>query len=404
MNRVGGELNLKTAGLDRMVLGSARISIVASAEHIASLRGQAACEWLGNAQFLALESDGVFDPAALGSCDVAVVEVDPASQASLARIRQIKQFDPDLPLAVAIASSNVKTVRTLVKAGVDDVVALPLDAEEILQTVLAIIEVKAERSVGNARLAPVITVCRAMGGCGSTSVATHLAAALADRDAPQANVCILDLDLQYGRVAETVGLTPRRTLDDLLAAGNRLDAAVLRSVAVSHQAGFAVVGAPAEIGPIEAVDIDVLGTVLRAARREFDYVIVDMPSDITNWGLSVISSADQVLMVVEPKVTAIRQARRRLDLFRNLGLDLRLVSIVLNKAENRMFGLISNSAIEESLHRPIDMCIRDDSKTLPVAQEQGLLAQEWRSKSTFWADIVKLAEQLRTGRLAGFLS
>lgn len=399
---MGGELNLKTAGLDRMVLGSARISVVASAEHIGHLRSQAACEWLGNAQFVALDAGEVFDPASLSGCDVAVVEIDPSSQASLTRIRQIKQYDPDLPLAVAIASGDVATVRTLVKAGVDDVVALPLDAEEILQTVVAIIEVKTERSAGSARLAPVIAVCRAMGGCGATSVATHLAAALADRNAPQANVCILDLDLQYGRVAEAVGLTPRRTLDDLLTAGNRLDAAFLRSVVVSHPAGFAVVGAPTDIGPIEAVDIDVISSVLRTARREFDYVIIDMPSDITNWGLSVISSADQILMVVEPKVAAIRQARRRLDLFRNLGLDLRLVSIVLNKAENRMFGSISTAAVEEALHRPIDLCIRDDSKTLPAAQEQGLLAQEWRGKSTFWADIVKLAEQLRTGRLAEF--
>ena len=400
---MGGELNLKTIGLEQKVLGSARIAILASAEHVENLRSQPAAEWLGRAEYVALAEREPINPETLRNCDVALVEIDPENAASLARIRQIKQFNENLPLVVAIQSSDLATVRTLVKAGVDDVVALPLSAEEILQTVLAIIEVREERANSNARKAPVIAIARAMGGCGSTTLATHLAAALADPRSPHPNVCVFDLDLQYGRVAESVGLAPRRTLDDLLSAGDRLDAEVLRSVATAHRAGFAVVAAPAEIGPIEAIDIEVLGSILRTARREFDIVIIDMPSDLTNWGLSVLSSADQVVMLVEPKVAAIRQAKRRLDLFRNLGLDLRLVSLVLNKTENRMFGMISTRDVEEALHRPIDVCLRDDSKTLPSAQEQGLLAQEWRGKSTYWADVRQLAEFLRSTKLADFV-
>ncbi|WP_435417890.1 AAA family ATPase [Parerythrobacter aurantius] len=396
MKSMGGELNLQTVGFDRMALGSARIAIVASPAHIDSLRSQPASEWLGNAHYAPLEAGQPVDVNALSACDVAIVEVDPAEPDSLSRIKQVKLYDRQLPLIVAMPSGDLATVRALIKSGVDDVVSLPLNAEEILQTVLAIIEVRAEHVTGPVTLAPVTVVCRAMGGCGATTVATHLAAALADPDAASPNVCLIDLDLQYGRIAESLGITPKRTFEDLASAGNRLDSAFLRSVAVPHAAGFAVVAAPAEIGPIEALDVEVLSAILRTARREFDHVIIDMPSDLTNWGLSVVSSADRVLMVLEPKVAAIRQAKRRLDLFRNLGFDLRLVTLVLNRAEKSIFGSISVNDVEDALHRSVDIAIRDEAKTVPVAQEQGLLAHEWRAKSTFWLDIRKLAETVRT--------
>lgn len=401
MNPMGDERYMKANGTDRKALGNVRLAIVASAGHIADLRSQSAAEWLGNADFITLPVDEPIVPEVLGGCDVAVVQVDPDQPSSFDRIRAVKLYDPDLPLVVAISGSGITTVRTLIKAGVADVVSLPLEAEEILQTVLAIIEVNAQQPISSsARLAPVIAVSRAMGGSGSTTIATHLAAALADATAPEPNVCIIDLDLQYGRVPETVGLTPKRTIEDLLSAGSRLDAAFLRSVVVPHAAGFAVVAAPFDISPIEAIDVDRLSAVIRTARREFDYVLVDMPADLTNWGLSFLSSADQVVMVIEPKVAAIRQAKRRIDLFRNLGLDLRLLSIVLNKAENRMFGTISSSNIEEALHRPVDFSVRQDAKIVSQAQDQGMLCYEWKAKSGFWQDILGLAEFLKANRLA----
>ncbi len=401
MNPMGDERYMKTDGADRKALGNVRLAVIASAGHIADLQGQAAAEWLGNVDYVSLPVDEPVVPELIGTCDVAVVQIDPAQPSSFDRIRAIKKYDPDLPLIVATSGSDLATVRTLIRAGVADVVSLPLEAEEILQTVLAIVEVNSEKSRNsNARLAPVIAVTRAMGGGGSTTVVTHLAAAFADADAAQPNVCIIDLDLQYGRVAETVGLDPRRTVEDLLSAGSRLDAAYMRSVAVPHAAGFAVVAAPFEISPIEAIDVDRLSAVIRTARREFDVVLVDMPANLTNWGLSFLSSADQVVMVVEPKVAAIRQAKRRIDLFRNLGLDLRLLSIVLNKAENKMFGAISVASIEEALRRPIDFKLREESKILSQAQEQGLLTYEWKPKNGFWNDIAGFAQFLKANRLA----
>src|SRR4051794_30025546 len=57
-----------------------------------------------------------------------------------------------------------------------------------------------------------VTVFSAKGGCGKTTVATNLAAALADHGKRQ--VCLVDLDLAFGDVAIALQLFPGHTIAD----------------------------------------------------------------------------------------------------------------------------------------------------------------------------------------------
>ncbi|MHA6334648.1 AAA family ATPase [Qipengyuania sp. CAU 1752] len=391
---MGSENNLDRIDESNMPHGRAQVAVVASARHLDALRVQGAAGWLGDADLHAVEADEDFEPELLRSCDIAVLELDPEVPSSMDRIAKVKKYDPDLPIVAAVEHADISIVRTLVRGGVADVVTLPLRADELLQTIVAVVEVRAQQVSGNVRQAPVIAVTRALAGCGSTTVATHLAAMLADEDAEQPNVCLIDLDTQFGRAAEVLDLSPRRDLGDLLTAGKRLDAAFFRSITVNHHSGIALVAAPQDITPLEAIEVERLDAILRTARREFDFVVVDTPANLTNWSLSLLSGADSVLMVVEPSVSALRQAKRRLDLFRNVGLDARKVSIVLNQVKRRVFGAISQADVEEALHREVAAILRADPSVVPNAQEQGKLAYELRQKSTFWADIASLSEHV----------
>src|SRR5688500_20272422 len=67
-----------------------------------------------------------------------------------------------------------------------------------------------------------VTVCSAKGGCGKTTVATNLAAALADGGRHQ--VCLVDLDLAFGDVAIALQLFPAHTIADAVPLAGNLDA------------------------------------------------------------------------------------------------------------------------------------------------------------------------------------
>jgi pilus assembly protein CpaE len=135
-------------------------------------------------------------------------------------------------------------------------------------------------------------------------------------------------------------------------------------------------------------------------RRKYDYVFLDLPSNLTNWSLTVLTESSSIVMVVEQNLASLRQAKRRLDLFRNVGIDLRSVAVIVNRLERRMFGSIGIGDVEKALGHDVMATLQLDAKHLEVAQDQGLLVGEMRAKTPYGTDIARLADQLRA-RLDG---
>src|SRR5205807_615112 len=68
--------------------------------------------------------------------------------------------------------------------------------------------------------APLIAILGPKGGTGKTLISANLAVALAQRDA---NVVLVDLDLQFGDIGLALGLSPERTMYDLMKTGPPFD-------------------------------------------------------------------------------------------------------------------------------------------------------------------------------------
>lgn len=368
------------------------MTIIASGDQIAALKDGADAQWLGQGNFVALELDDELRDEHVEGSGIVVVHVDPKVPSSMRRIEQLRRSHPNLPQIVALEAADLALVRTLVRQGVADVVALPLSADELLQVAVAVLEVRNAEISARVKQAPLIAITRSPSASGNTTLATHLAARLASNGL---RVCLLDLDIQAGRALNLLGLESRRSLSDLLEAGARIDAEVLKSVAVVHSSGAAIVGAPLDILPLESLEATQLHKVFGLARQMYDVVLIDLPANLTNWSLSALAQASGVLMLVEQNLESLRQAKRRLDLFRRVGLDSTVISVVVNRVEKRLFGAISLSDVEEALQHKVLAGLAADNQNLILAQDQGLLVQELRKKSPYAQDIEKLVNELQ---------
>ena len=110
--------------------------------------------------------------------------------------------------------------------------------------------------------APLIAILGPKGGTGKTLIATNLAVALAQRDA---NVVLVDLDLQFGDVGLALGLSPERTIYDLVKAGGSLDHEKLDRHLIRHSSGVKVLIAPTRPDQASAVSVDFLRDVYAVA-------------------------------------------------------------------------------------------------------------------------------------------
>jgi len=372
----------------------APLTIVASREQLDSLRASEGFGLLGDATLVELELSEDFPERVKVAAGILVVQADPAVQESMDRLTRISESRPQMPRIVALADADIRVVRTLLHQGVSDVVGLPLAAEEVLQAALA---AKVERRADDkpaVKKAPVVAVVRALGGNGATTIATHVAHELGEADTSGRGVCLMDLDIQYGSVCSVLNLKPRRNITDLLEAVDKMDGALMKSVAVKHSDELSVIAAPTQILPLEEVDADDLLRVIDLAREEYAAVVLDLPSNWTSWNLSAVVGADRVLMVVDLSLQSLHQAKRRLDLFASVGLDPKKISIVANKVENKLFKTIGLDDVARTLGHDVMAGIHLDEEVVPVAQDQGLFAEQIKKRSKFVKDIGKLSDDL----------
>jgi pilus assembly protein CpaE len=370
------------------------VTIVASDRDIAILRDAAAPPEFGEVRLIALPVDTPLADDVLSSARVLVIEVDPANPQSLHRIEAARETSPRLPIIAALRDATVPVVRSLVRQGLADVAQLPFEPGELAAQILDAAAGLA-REEGKQTLAPMITVAGSTGGCGATTVLSHLAAALARTGAYPRGVCVVDLDMQSGEVAYYVGQSPRVTVSALLDAGGRLDVELLRSAITNSTYGFSILAAPETITALDEVDPEQLFSMLALVRQEFDCVLVDLPADWSGWALSVALASDQVLLVTELSVAGLRQARRRLDLFSSIGVADDAVRIVVNRVERKLFRPIGIDEAGEVLGKPVTATLADEDDAMNSAQNEGHLITDVHRHCKFGSDIEALARAMQ---------
>lgn len=328
----------------------------------------------------------------ISQAHIAVVEVDPTDSRSIARLDALRRVQPNLPVIAALPQVDLTVTRLLLRKGIGDVVQMPFTVDDLLTAILEV-----ERENGGpavqqeVRLAPVIAVQKCLGGAGATTIATHLGDAIAREMGDRCRACVIDLDLQSGDVASYFDAQSRLTLIDLVEAGGRLDDELMRAVATEATSASDIIAAPAEIQPIEELELAKLQQVISMARRRYDVVIFDMPAALTNWAMSVMLAADAVLLVGTGSIGALRQVKRKLRLLQDLDYQKARVAIALNNSASGLFKRIDLRAIEDALNHPVAVTVSSDAQLIEQAQAQGVLARKIQRKSRFSSDIEKLA-------------
>jgi pilus assembly protein CpaE len=340
-----------------------------------------------------LPSDADIPAQALANASILVLEVSPNHAASLKRLSAVRDQYPQLPVIAAVRDANLPLVRALLKQGVRDVVGLPLPHADLVEMLKEIsTELQAEHSQ-NVTQGQLVTIMKSLGGVGATTVATHLANELASRNTGR-GVCLLDLDLQFGDAASYLGISNKLSIADLIEAGSRIDGDLLRSVATTKEQGLSVIAAPAEMMPIETVNADQILRIIDLARQEFDFVVIDLPTNWTNWALSLVARSTAIFLIVELSVASLRQAKRQLQLLNNQGIRGDHINIVANRVEKRMFRTIDLNSAAQALGHEVELSIHNDHPLVRAAHDQGVLIQEIRAKSKVVGDIANFLPRL----------
>jgi pilus assembly protein CpaE len=273
---------------------------------------------------------------------------------------------PGRPVVVLTQESPNGFLRRVFEVGADDVVTLPETPENLRFTLQKALARKlGSTTVGSLATAPLVAVLGPKGGTGKTLTATNLAVSLATQGR---RVALVDLDLQFGDVALSLGLAPESTIHDLAKAGGSIDAEKLEGFLVSHASGVRVLLAPTRPDHASTITVEFLREVYAALRSTYDYVVVDTPPGFTPEVIATIDGSSDVVIVGMLDSLSLKNTKLGLETLELMGYDPEHIRLVLNRAGSKV-GITADD-VRTIVGRDPDVMIPSD-REIPRALNEG---------------------------------
>ena len=214
------------------------------------------------------------------------------------------------------------------------------------------------------------------GGTGKTSVCAGIATALAEQGE---RVLCIDCDVGLRNLDISLGMSECSALSFLdVADGNYpLDQAAKHPIYPT----LFFLTAPMNCS-VETIDPDSFATMLRRARREFDYIFLDAPAGVDVGFRLVANVADRFLLVTGSGPAAVRDAGRVGDLLELMGK--KEVRLVVNRVDRDMLSTVQITIddVMDAAGLPLTgVVLEDPCVTLAASFGQPLLKYAKRSSA-----------------------
>jgi pilus assembly protein CpaE len=194
----------------------------------------------------------------------------------------------------------------------------------------------------------------AKGGAGVTTLACNFAVSLATESGK--STLLIDLNLPLGDVAINLGLKSQYSTVNALQNSDRLDASFFSTLLVHYSPELSVLAAPSALAPTHVSD-EAINRLVKIARQEFDYVVVDAGSRLEIQSTSLFDKSATVYLVTQVGIAELRNSNRLISQFSVEGSP--TLSIVINRFEPRALGFDEES-IAKALTRPVEWKIPND--------------------------------------------
>ncbi len=322
------------------------------------------------------------------SADLVIANLDPDADKIVPAVAKVARNHENLAFFAVSTRDDVALIKSTMRSGFTEFVQLPDELDRLHEAVAAL----RRRDEGEGALGRVVSVLGSAGGVGCTTVAVNLAVELAEKSGRE--VALVDLNFQFGHVAMMLDLEIQHSIADLCGESTSLDERVLQKAVTKHKSGVHVIPRPREFEETEGLTADRCVPLLTLLRKMYPYVVLDGPSRSDPTALSVLDLSDWNLLVVQPLVTAARNAKRILSALDKVGFGGQALRVICNRAGGGLSHL-NTQRLEKSLGSKILLCVPDDWTSVSAAINLGEPLAMNAPKSKAREAIRELADMIR---------
>jgi pilus assembly protein CpaE len=310
-----------------------------------------------------------------------VLLVNPEDESGVELVQYLHSEYPTIIVVFISKAQDFLLLRDASRAGATDFFVLPDEMSQFSERITRILLIAQEQN--DDKVVPGISSSQSLrrgrgqiysfysgkGGSGATLLASTFAQTLKLESTAQ--ILLIDMNLQFGGAETYLGIESNRSLADLKPVINELNENHIRNVSEKEaHSKMEILLSPRDAEIAESLDEDFFTKLLRACRRSYDFVIVDLPSTMNSNTYVALEESDVINYVINLDTPSLQVFKHVEDLFKRLGMDTegRLQVVVNQKGrENEL----TPSDIKNLIEAPVGAEVKRDLKGVQTFINKG---------------------------------
>ena len=275
---------------------------------------------------------------------------------------------------IVIGSVNdVSLYRDLIARGVSEYLIAPVN---VFQVIGAISELYSDPE--SEPLGRTTAFFGVKGGCGSSTVAHNCAWSLGKNF--QSEVVITDLDLPFGTAGLDYNQDPLQGVFEAISSPDRLDETYLDRILSKCNEQLSLLAAPATLERTYDHTEKSFELLLETMRSSVPNVVLDVPHTWNAWVKNTLLNADEIVLVAEPDLANLRNAKNTVDMLKQLRPNDRAPHLVMNKVNVPKRPEIKPEEFAAALGLTVQASIPFEPQLFGTAANNGQMISEMDGK------------------------
>lgn len=320
-----------------------------------------------------------------------IIESSGSGDALMTELGQLASVCDATTKVIVIGHFNdILIYRELISNGISEYLVAPVSMADIMLAISNIFT-----SEENGPLGRMIAFIGAKGGAGSSTVCHNVAWTISS--SYKNDVVLADLDLAFGTANMNLDQDPTQGIADAVFSPDRVDDILLDRLLAKCAEHLSLLAAPSTLERTYDFDAHAFSSILEVAQRGAPCVAVDMPNQWNGWTKQVLAAADEVVVVAEPELANLRNAKNLVDTITEIRPNDVPPRLVMNKVGIQKRPEISVNDFASALGVDPIAAIPFEPALFGTASNNGQMISEADAKSPI-SETFETMSQILTGK------